>query len=109
MRRRLSIENHFVKISTMMKDYGLPEKIDEEEISLERMVEAEKFINQNEHYISYKDVATGHKFFIKKDYGVKRGSSFRHAVQSDSRHRRLQLLKEIRYYYHMFLGFTELN
>ena len=74
MRRRLSIENHFVKISTMMKDYGLPEKIDEEEISLERMVEAEKFINQNEHYISYKDVATGHKFFIKKDYGVKRGS-----------------------------------
>ena len=69
MRRRLSIENHFVKISTMMKDYGLPEKIDEEEISLERMV-----VNQNEHYISYKDVATGHKFFIKKDYGVKRGS-----------------------------------
>ena len=26
-----------------------------------------------------------------------------------TRHRRLQLLKEIRYYYHMFLGFTELN
>ena len=73
MRRRLGIENHFVKISTMMQDYGLPEKIDEEEISLERMVEAEKFINQNEPYISYKDVATGHKFFIKKDYGVKRG------------------------------------
>ena len=31
MRRRLSIENHFVKISTMMKDYGLPEEIDEED------------------------------------------------------------------------------
>ena len=58
MRRRLGIENHFVKISTMMQDYGLPEKIDEEEISLERMVEAEKFINQNEHYISYKATKT---------------------------------------------------
>ena len=71
MRRRLGIENHFVKISTLMKDYSLPEKLEEEDVPMARMVEAEKFLNENEHYI--KDVATGHKFIIKKHYGVKMG------------------------------------
>ena len=69
MRRRLGIENHFVKISTLMKDYSLPEKLEEEDVPMARMVEAEKFLNENEHY---KDVATGHKFIIKKDFGIKR-------------------------------------
>ena len=73
MRRRLGIENHFVKISTLMKDYSLPEKLEEEDVPMARMVEAEKLLNENEHYISHKDVATGHKFIIKKDYGIKRG------------------------------------
>ena len=69
----LGIENHLVKISTLMKDYSLPEKLEEEDVPMARMVEAEKFLNENEHYISYKDVATGHKFIIKKHYGVKMG------------------------------------
>ena len=56
-----------------MKDYSLPEKLEEEDVPMARMVEAEKFLNENEHYISYKDVATGHKFIIKKHYGVKMG------------------------------------
>ena len=71
MRRRLGIENHFVKISTLMKDYSLPEKLEEEDVPMARMVEAEKFLNENEHYISYKDVATSCD------------ESFRHAVQND--------------------------
>ena len=41
MRRRLGIENHFVKISTLMKDCSLP---------MARIVEAEKFLDENEHY-----------------------------------------------------------
>ena len=49
------------------------EKLEEEDVPMARMVEAEKLLNENEHYISYKDVATGHKFIIKKDYGIKRG------------------------------------
>ena len=48
------------------------EKLEEEDVPMARMVEAEKFLNENEHYISYKDVATGHKFIIKKDFGIKR-------------------------------------
>ena len=50
MRQRLGIENHFVKISTLMKDCSLPEKLEEEDVPMARMVEAEKFLYENEHY-----------------------------------------------------------